>query len=98
MSKDNIFPEDVFKKMIEDTKLNTERMLIDDIIFIYEHPYLSYERYTKLMADYNSECIKKNYELKPGVLYTNYLFHPQRVIVSKEVFDYIEKIGNENHK
>ena len=90
--------DDVARKLVDEAKTAAERMLIDDIIYIYEHPYISYKHYTKLIADYNSECIKKNTELKPGVLCTNYLFHPQRIAVSEEVFDYIEKIGNENHK
>ena len=90
--------DDVARQLVDEAKTATERMLIDDIIYIYEHPYISYNHYFHEIAKYNENCIKKISDLKPGSFSMSFTYSPQRMIMSKEVFDYIEKLGNKNHK
>jgi len=85
--------DDVAKGIVNEAKNIAEKMLIDDIIYIYEHPLISYNSYIKEAFKYNENCIKKVSDLKPESWSMTFTYSPQRMILSKEVFDYIEELG-----
>lgn len=88
---------DLFEPITKKVNLASEKMLLDDIIFIYEHPFISYDYYIKTIQRYNNEIIKKNRTLEPGKFTTSYIYYPQRFILSKDLFNYVKEIGNKKN-
>lgn len=66
--------------------LATEKLLIQDIIMIYNNCYTSYEEYVDNMQKANNRI--KEFD----ILGVSFSIHPNHIIIRKEVYDFIKKL------
>ena len=84
--------EKIIDKIAEQQLLAKDKMLVSDIIDIYNHKYKDYDDYRKTKQDIVNEIQKREQMFNPKESYCLKLYvYP--VIFDKEIFDYAYSLG-----
>lgn len=83
----NEFIKNVTDDLYKELQKSTEKLLIQDIIMIYNGYYCNYEYYTDSIIKNNNRID----EIKSiGFSYT---IHPKHIILDKEIYNFIESVA-----
>lgn len=90
----NNFINEIASKIREDLNRQQSRMMLQDIIMIYNGCYNSYENYLDTMIKGNERIDefneRQNAELSPFIKSTYYIKH---IIIEKEDYDFIKSLS-----
>lgn len=86
--------------MYKEAEKKKESLMIEDIIDIYNHKYITYEAYVRATRHLIEEVKKRNSEttFEPHDLTIKKSFYIEPVILSKNVFETAYKLGEKREK
>lgn len=87
------FVKDITEKLNTDLQTKQEYSMIDDIISIYKSTFNNYDDYVNYIRSYNELVNKKNEEHFMGCNYFNVKYYLSKILLSKELFEYIKLKG-----
>lgn len=77
------FIKDVYDNLLKECQTSTEKLLIQDIIMIYNKFYDNYEDYKHTIIEGNRRIDEV---IKMGLTYT---IHPRHIILDEEIYNFI---------
>lgn len=82
----NDFINDVVNELTERVRIASEKMIIQDILMIFNDSYECYEKYVDEMIKANKRV---NEFEKLGISFT---VHPKHIIINKEIYNFIKDL------